>query len=264
MQWPISWSDVKDHIDDTKDIYEGTYVVDKVFHKLGIKEEIIWEKLIDTEGAKMPFEPGKNSNVFWPEDVEDPEIVNKWAQISIGDICKVVWDDVEYIAAVSKGNTLGDKHFLLGGTGYPFLFEAAPDVDYGTMIFAVNEYEGILEHSFTIYLQTETKVTTPIDQKYLPIFSGGGLPVVELTTVPNLGKDIELTAEETAAVANVIANNDYAIVKFPFGSLPGIAVCMKTEAGGSPSLTGYISIYVISLVVLDGIGMVFLENTGLV
>jgi hypothetical protein len=98
----------------------------------------------------------------------------------------------------------------------------------------------------------------PIDPKYIP---GAVLPVVELTTelsAANVDGTV-LTADETAKVAEVLSENDYAIVKFIAFGLPLLAVCMKTEIEGTPSLLGYFYPYAISLAILEGAGMAFLE-----
>lgn len=177
-------------------------------------------------------------------DAIDPKTITKISGIMGGQMQEMSASDLTIIDAsygyriVANGMTLmvivtSDTFVVPVGT-----YVAHADIGYVTRV----EYETI----------------HPIDPKYIP---GAVLPVVELTTevsVANKNGTV-LTADETAEVARVLSEYDYAIVKFIWGGLPVLAVCMKTETESTHCLVGYFFAYVFSLIIFGGAGLAFLE-----
>lgn len=145
---------------------------------------------------------------------------------------------------------------MFGGadTGEPFTLIC----DEGNH-WAVIKWQSRDNYDITIVsVSIEHEIIYPIDPKFIP---GVCLPVVELSTPISAALEkMEMTAEETAAVTNVLASNDYAIANFIFDSKPMLAVCMKTEVDGIPALVGYFHILRILVGVADDIGIAAVEN----
>lgn len=128
-----------------------------------------WKTILSTEGNTIPFAVKDGFGSYETETNDGREL----KQISNGDICKVVLDGTEYVLSavvdsidIYIGNSEGTED------GVPFLFWFTNMEETWRIVINVMGEEP--EHSFALYLQTETIV--PIDPKYLP-----GPKVIDLT-----------------------------------------------------------------------------------
>ena len=142
----------------------GEYVEEasnKALRKLGIRESTDWKTIFDANGYPIPFE--ENGGIY--NFVQTYEGEHPLETIKDGDVCKVVFDGVEYICtAANDGGVIefGSKNH--GEDGVPFSFELWLDTIREVDIYAWNSTEPT--HTVHIYTQTET--ITPISDKYLP------------------------------------------------------------------------------------------------
>ena len=138
-----------------------------------------WKTILDTKGLAFPFVVEDGLYGAFESFLPHGQL---WEEISNGDICKVVFDGAEYtILAVVTNNEIEIGNIEGTDDGVPFLFHF---FDTGAeWQLTINAMGAETEHSFALYLQTET--IHPIDKKYLPDMGGGGLPVVELETAIN-------------------------------------------------------------------------------
>ena len=154
-----------------------------------------WETILDTKGLAFPFVVEDGLYGAFESFLPHGQL---WEEISNGDICKVVFDGAEYtILAVVTNNEIEIGNIEGTDDGVPFLFHF---FDTGAeWQLTINAMGAETEHSFALYLQTET--IHPIDKKYLP---GVCLPVIELSEetkanlVANIGTDQPVTDSEKA------------------------------------------------------------------
>lgn len=152
---------------------------------------------------------------------------------------EVIWDGVKYICPVNPN----PDAFMVGNlslfdqdsedTGEPFVF----GIDFNQNVTLMIAKEPG-EHGFWFDIYSET--IHPIDPKFLPPM-GGGLPVVELSTVIVANPDLSstaLTAEESSKLD--VVNGEPCIIKFKLNmeglTVDASAFAMYVNQGGLVSM----------------------------
>ncbi len=213
----------------------------KTMRKLGIREENGKGNLV-VEKNDVPFvEPEEGAWI-------NQEVYNyeEFANIAVGKKYVVVWDGKEYICTATgdiemtflgvamdeEGNPTGSEPFL-------FLLETDSTQGYVTIIARDTKEK----HSFAIYEYTET--IHPISDKYLPSGGGGGLPVVEITSVDmnNFGEDFyQLNETESATLDKLLKSGaEYLMVHGYRSGVPFVFILpsMRDDTG---ALAGYMGL----------------------
>lgn len=153
---------------------------------------------------------------------------------SVGDTITVALDGVEYTSVVKLFEMGGVAVEYVGNpvmlgledNGMPFLMQ---QMNYGGTLFTsigiIEELESeTTQHTLAVYKVEQT--ITPIDPKYLPPSSGGGLPVVELTPAIELNGSAPLTTEESAMMDEMAAQG-----------MPFICKCVLVEGDSAQTMT---------------------------
>lgn len=113
---------------------------------------------------------------------------------------------------------VGIQFIALAGDEMPpyifSVFDDMPDMANKGVYFPVYENENNGINCCMSFAYNEETVHT-IDPKYLPAGSGGGLPVVELESLPAPGGTVSLSEKETEQVKEALRTSDWCIITFP-------------------------------------------------
>ena len=142
-------------------------LVKRVLRKLGIREQIGRETIIDETQNDVPFEVDAElgHGQYFGEGLTGSVFEN----IASGDAIDVLLDGVRYSCTANRDGTeinIGNVEGTPDGLPFLFRFDYTGET-WDVVIFVMNLAPT---HRFALYTQTET--ITPIDPKYLPIYKG--------------------------------------------------------------------------------------------
>ena len=155
----------------------------------------------------------------WAKISDEPVDLSKVAEVMVDAGEELVFSDLT-VGVLPDGVPLQIPHSCLFGEleGEPVPLVLTLDT---TDLSLVGTY--VIADAFRGYIKF-AEVVHKIDEKYLP--SGGGLPVVELTTnflvsLEN-GEPVTLSAEECAQIDAAVALSDYLLLKMAFTIIPTV------------------------------------------
>lgn len=184
-----------------------------------------WKTIFDTKGLEIDFEVNSNGTGdidMYPQKEELPVL----AEFDVGDVCKVIFDGVEYICTVGSS---GEGERYIGDydgndEAIPFCFVIFDmQTQWRFSVYADNIEPS---HSFALYVQTET--IHPIDPKYLPSGSGGGLPKIEVFFADPDNGTTELTPEQINVVKAAAVDGMPLLVSCDMGGVGKLGIIANT------------------------------------
>ena len=228
MKWPISWSDVKDHIDDIEDGIDPKLLPEGgVGYTETVKKVIAPEAVLTMDNDMGGYIYQVTIGGELPEC--EPMVDGEYYIVTInGTPCKTLAKKINEACTVFGDLSLLDIEGL-EGNGENFAGEF-----YGPGGYAILFTDGTTD-PITISITQEVETIHPIDQKFLP---GVCLPYVEITTQPS-PDGAALTAEESAKMDEIDALGLPMVASFTLIEKKMTAVFGHSTDGFLFTLQGY-------------------------